>query len=568
MGMKASIASWAVLGGGLLIAAAAYLYDLDSIHIPKIGDEVRYVQITRLTAASGALLPLRAEGGIDNTKPPLLFWQGIASTAWGRHWGLWRLRFPIVVYTGLVALLVGWLAARLSADPRTGALAALIYLGSFSTFQHGRPFLTNAPETFFLFAPLVLLLLGEFTWATVVLAGVSLGLASLYKSFLLVVPIGAACAAILWQRHRWRLGTMLRADGVKLVTMGGIGVAIFSLWFLVDPHPERVLAQYVLGENLGKFSGGGYLPGLISGTYPLWRIWLGDFLNMGVYALPLLGLLWVSFRPARRDPRPAEEGRLAPAERELWLYVLAFLIVYSVPRQRQENYLLPTVAALSVLLALRWQQLPMVLVRGALVLVIIGQGLLLRIMLGIPKAIPAVGYASWKVVTAASLLGAALVALTRAGRTRLFLPVAAVGALLTLGIGLSPFNRPFDPAVGGPGLGALAGRTIWFPSTFNRRYERYRFLLPGSEIASYNGRQPSEGMRALAEGKLTAIAYELGEPLPEGHRIYGELLDLRTRLPAADIRAIVLESRFDKLFYRLVVLERSTASWMLPARRE
>jgi hypothetical protein len=42
----------------VLLAAVVYLHDLASPHIPKNGDEYPYTHITRLTAASGTLLPL------------------------------------------------------------------------------------------------------------------------------------------------------------------------------------------------------------------------------------------------------------------------------------------------------------------------------------------------------------------------------------------------------------------------------------------------------------------------------------------------------------------------------
>lgn len=63
------------------LAVFAYFYGLGSDHIPKNGDELPYANITRVTAASGHLLPLQSElDGMRNTKPPLQFWQGIAST--------------------------------------------------------------------------------------------------------------------------------------------------------------------------------------------------------------------------------------------------------------------------------------------------------------------------------------------------------------------------------------------------------------------------------------------------------------------------------------------------------
>ena len=51
-----------------------YFYGLESLHIPKSGDEYPYAHITRLTAASGHLLPLQSDfSDMRNTKPPLLF---------------------------------------------------------------------------------------------------------------------------------------------------------------------------------------------------------------------------------------------------------------------------------------------------------------------------------------------------------------------------------------------------------------------------------------------------------------------------------------------------------------
>jgi len=83
----------------LLLAIATYFFGLDSLHIPRNGDECIYMQITRLTAYSGHLLPLQSHPEMRNTKPPLLFWQGILSTRWARDWHPWSLRYPSVIYT-------------------------------------------------------------------------------------------------------------------------------------------------------------------------------------------------------------------------------------------------------------------------------------------------------------------------------------------------------------------------------------------------------------------------------------------------------------------------------------
>src|SRR5689334_9031119 len=90
-----------------LAAAFIYFYALESQHIPRNGDELPYAHITRLTASSGHLLPLRSGfQDMRNTKPPMLFWQGITSTGWGRNWTLWHLRYPSVIYTLLTGGMV------------------------------------------------------------------------------------------------------------------------------------------------------------------------------------------------------------------------------------------------------------------------------------------------------------------------------------------------------------------------------------------------------------------------------------------------------------------------------
>src|SRR5450830_153635 len=107
-----------------LLAVFIYFYGLDSQHIPKNGDEYPYEHITRLTADSDHLLPLQSQlDNMRNSKPPLLFWQGIASTNWGQNWALWSLRYPSVIYTLLTAGLTFLLAWKVSRKLETGFIA-------------------------------------------------------------------------------------------------------------------------------------------------------------------------------------------------------------------------------------------------------------------------------------------------------------------------------------------------------------------------------------------------------------------------------------------------------------
>jgi 4-amino-4-deoxy-L-arabinose transferase-like glycosyltransferase len=100
----------------LALAAGCYLHGLGAIDLPSIGDEPLYLQIARVTAASGRWLPLRAESGILDTKPPLLFWLGrlAGGPGGGDGWTLWRLRLPVVLLTFAAAGVAGLVAQRLA----------------------------------------------------------------------------------------------------------------------------------------------------------------------------------------------------------------------------------------------------------------------------------------------------------------------------------------------------------------------------------------------------------------------------------------------------------------------
>ena len=530
------IALWIL---GPLLAVVAYFYGLDSIHIPGIGDEALYTQIARVTAASGRWLPLRWEHGINDTKPPMLFWQAIVTTARGTHFNHWTLRGPIVLYSLAVALLAGLLAWRLSGRRATGLLAGMIYLGFLSTVQQGRPFLINAPETFFLFAPLVLVMLAPRLDGRAVLAcGLCLGMAALYKSFFLVAAGTAGIGCVLFRRSDLDPGRWLGRYGAFCLAIALIGLAVFSLWLALDPHPELVVRQFVGHENAGKFRAEGFVGGLFTGRYTIFRIWLGDFANAGLYAVLLAGFLVLTLRT---------RASLTLPEREIWWYVLAFLVVYSFPAQRQENYILPTCAALAVLMALRWQAIgpAWFVVSHALVgvVLLLSLGVRLRIeQLAGARLFTALDYGS-------VALGLLLVAtgLARGPWRRELFPLAVFVVLLSESLFLQPFSRHFSAAT----CARLDGATVYFPSTSVESQEKYRFVLPGARVAGYVG----SPLPWLTESTFVAIRVPYGHPLPGGVRPIEEIRSLRTRHSPREIRDMVLRGRLDLLADRLVIVE-------------
>jgi 4-amino-4-deoxy-L-arabinose transferase-like glycosyltransferase len=524
----------------LLLAAGCYLIGLGAIDLPSIGDEPLYLQIARVTAASGRWLPLQSESGILDTKPPLLFWLG--RVAGEGDWALWRLRLPVVLLTFATAGLAGLLAARLARDRQAGWLAALLFLGFRATIQQGRPFLTNAGEVLFLAAPLLLLVgrrpgalrLGLWT-------GLSFGAAALFKSFAVLVP-GAAALALLLLRREGSVRLALRRHGAALAGAVVLGLALFALWPLLDPRPDLIWSQFVRGENGGKLDLAHLLPGLLVGRYPLWRIWLGPLLNAGLLAPPLLALGLDAWR--RRRALPTEEA-------ELWWWVFGFLLVYSLPTQRQENYILPTGVALAALLALRWRSLPAWSIRLPLLVLAAAALALTPLLLALPRE-PGAGplHPAWLLAAAPTLGVAALAGIwwPELGARRL--PLLAVLALPLVSGFLAPFATPFPPHA----IGEAAGLPVAAPDRFAQDQELLRFRLPGARLERYPcplGAAPCAPPAAAARYALSFL--DLDAPIPPGYQLVAALPHLKSRHTPEQV-ARLAGGELSLLFERLVLL--------------
>ena len=550
---RAPMAWWAAL---LALAAFAYLFGLDGQNIPRIGDEMPYAQVTRLTGASGHWLPLRAPEALENTKPPLLFWMGIVATDWGRAYTLERLRLPIVLVTFLVAVVVLLLGRRLM-GLAGGLVAAVVFLGWFSTFRYGRPFLTNLPETLFVFAPFACAVAKPERlewWGFWFLATLALGLACWTKSFALVAPVGLAYSWWILSRRGWRWGEWLRRDGPKLALLGLGGLALFGVWPLVDPDGQAVWDQFVGRENLGKLgSKRGYFEEAFAGPHSLWRLWFGHLANAGLYAPLLVALAWDAWKRRRVLSEP---------ERALWILVLAFLVAYTIPSHRQENYLLPTVPALAVLTALRWQAFSRLAWRASAVATLLAGAAACGFVLLVVNA----GYlagSDWPLVALTVpvlVVVLSLVTLLRARTAPTLFPLAVLLALLSIACVTSPFEGPkgrFPPA----SEALVAGSPLRVPSNFRSTEETYRFLMPRTSPQPYPVGEPvhlvtsgstdaSPIVRRVTPGAPADVdGVSLGSWQERGRR-----LTLETRLDAAGLRELFLHADTSALVREDVLL--------------
>lgn len=506
----------------LALAVGVYVMGLGGQYVPTNGDEMVYAHIARLTAASHHWLPLVSElENTRNTKPPLLFWQAIIASDWGRNWQLAALRAPSLIYTLLITAAVAWTVRLITRHWRDALIAACVYLAFYSSFHYGRPYLTSAPETFWFSVPMFGLL-----WHSLagnnpspraqaagpgLLAhagfGLALGLGLAYKSFALIVPAAAAlwCGLLLSQpRLHWRL--VLWAT-LRTGLSAALALGLFALWFALDPDPGAVWREFVVGENAAKFSDpkGYWHEALAGGGSSLWAQLLAYAVNAGLLGFVVIGLAWAGWKNFRQaGNRPA----LSPHLRILLPWLAVWLIVFTLPSQRTARYVIPAMPAVAILIALYWHRLQRRWFLLSLLLTGIPQVLLARIAwvahdLGIASGMQGL------MALAAAALGAAAVAAgtLKPAWTRACAVLACLSVYACFGLTVAPLDGPAG-RYASPAAADLRHARIAVPTNFKGQFERFEFLLPGHRFVPYDA-----GNRALSRGKDPATAGLLDELL-------------------------------------------------------
>ncbi|MGC2166988.1 MAG: glycosyltransferase family 39 protein [Gallionella sp.] len=549
------VLGWYLLAS--LLAVVTYFYGLDGQHIPKNGDEYPYEHIVRLTAASGDLLPLRSDlDNMRNTKPPLLFWQGIASTNWGKDWSLWNLRYPSVIYTLLTALMLFMLGKRLAGNAETGFIALLTFLAFFTTYRFGRPFLTNPPEVFWLFLPFFVLLYWKKSFESLLVVplvlGVCVGIGFLYKSFALALPVSMALSAWYLHERKFNMSMFIRRDLFKVIVTLSVALMMFSLWFMLDPDPQAVWKEFVVGENVGKFNphGPGYLQKLLWGGASIWSFALAFITDAGLLTFPVGSLFFVAYK---------RRASMSGDERLLWIWIAVLFLSFCLPSQRSGRYMLDAMPALALLCALNWGNISRrafvaTLVLSAAMLALFAY-LAVRLQAGMDGT-PIYGVSFWTLIAGAGML--ALLALSIPSLTR---PVVNVVALFVL-LSLAAFLRPLDGVLGNYDTAAqraTTGKDVWVPCNFRAVDEGYRFLLPGAEIHGYSEDQSLAVSELSTRYPLFAakvpLDFNLHEVACVGCELLGKRLDIRSRHSSDELKQMFFEGKvFQLLFIKEILV--------------
>jgi hypothetical protein len=518
----------------LLLGVFTYLYGLDSRFAPKNGDEYPYMHIVRMTADAGQWLPLQSEmDGIKNTKPPLIFWQGIASTQWASEWTLANLRWPSVLYTGLTAFFLFLAVRRFSGKTQTGILAALVWLSFFATYRYGRPFLADPPEVFWISLPFFAILYWgksafESKFFFPLLAGLCFGMALFAKSFAYIVPASFALGLYYWRWRQWSIPQVLIRDLYKLIFIAALALGVFAIWFALDPYPEAVWKEFVLGENAGKFAArqSSYLMDLVRGGDSIWLLMLTTIANAGLFSFVLISSLMQCWR-ARRF--------LNLEEVLLLLLIAAFFIVFSFPSQRSGRYLLPVMPAFAALIALYWDRLPLWGFRIALLLQLLILSLLLWIGINLQYSqwmgeagTWTYSYCHWILMAAGVLL--AFIGLFKRSLTK----TSALAACFLVYCALTSSLAPLEGRLGRYSVETitqLQGKDVWVPCDYRAKDEEYRLLIPGAKLHGYLAKDAGDIAGLTAAYPLVAVHTPLGtQPiLCESCQIVGQRMEMKAR---------------------------------------
>ncbi len=507
--------SVALVAGSLVLATVTYLHGLSAGTVLRNGDEMVYAQIVRETAATGQWLPLQS--GMDdmrNTKPPLLFWQGMVSTDWGGWWSLIALRLPSIAWTFGTAVMAGLLAWRIrDRDVKAGVAAAVAYLAFFSTYRYGRPFLTNPPETFWFFGAFFAMLWWRpWTFRSRIAAplaiGAIVGMALLYKSFAQLAPIGFALAWWHMRECRWDWRAFLRQGVPSLAIVCAVSLGMFSLWFALDPDPASVWREFVVGENLGKMGArqGSWIGTALWGSSSVWSLALGWLLNAGLLAFPVFGVAAECIIHRRS---------LVSEERLLWILVISVFLVFCLPSQRSPRYLLEAMPAVAVILATRGHHVG----RNAFVLTLLASAGVIAAVAWLSLSVargfdePLLSWSHWLIMAACGTFCVA--AIVRPSWSRACAAPAALATMLCVSTFLGIFKAPhgtFDLAA----VESISGRTVWVPENFRSVAEEYRFLLPGVRVRGYPASADGPPASELGAGDFRVVALEVSEPAPAG----------------------------------------------------
>jgi hypothetical protein len=247
--------------------------------------------------------------------------------------------------------------------------------------------------------------------------------------------------------------------------------------------------------------------------------------------------------------------QLRHEEYALWIWIFAFILVFTVPAQRQDSYVMATTPAVAVLLGLHWKDIPRAwfyLFTLPLLAILCG---LVYLMLPIARQVlPDGAYAPWHYLAPFGGIALALLALLyNKWAKQLFLPL-----IFLVFLSFASIMAPLEGQLGRydeQTIRAVAGKTVYVSSNFRAQYERYRFLLPGAEIRSYEQGDDATRDRLLSAGELVVVDVAPGDSELAPYSVLGARYTVRSRLPQEDVDKVLYQRQMELLFRRELLVQ-------------
>jgi 4-amino-4-deoxy-L-arabinose transferase-like glycosyltransferase len=482
--------------GLALLLALVFLPALGAPEASTHPDERFYLGISAEMDARGEWLTPTLEGRPTWQKPPLLYWAEILCyRVLGRT--LFAGRLPVALCAIGLCLATGALSRRLF-GAKAGALAALLCATALGTLRFGRVAMMDVPMSLAmtLAALYVFRAAKERKGALLVVAGVFVGLACLFKGPVAAIVAGVAFGLFLFLHARevlWSRWALYAIGATALVALPYYLAALAV-------HGRTFWAAFFVDENARRF---GY-----------WTASKELELLVGflVFLLPWLPLALGNLRAPWRDEAMAL----------VILWIATTLVIFSIPGHKYPHYGLLCAPA-AIALAAGREPPRWALWMAAAVLLVAGLAALALVRFSLP----------WPPRAALGAVGLLLVAAGALAAVRQLsasATAAAVAVALTLGVVIPRASPPLFPQ---RVRAALAGRELFLfkdqPGVLGFIGVRARRVFGEAEIEA-----------ALDKGAAIIVRAKDWERLPEALRARARAIERWPRLTRSASPAMVV----------------------------
>jgi hypothetical protein len=222
----------------------------------------------------------------------------------------------------------------------------------------------------------------------------------------------------------------------------------------------------------------------------MWTQLLAYPSNAGLLIFTVMGVAWVGL--TRAFKRQTYTLLTAP-EWILLAWLAVWLIVFTIPSQRSERYVIPAMPALAILMALVWEKIPRLAFWVTLAIMAPALVMVARItwVMG-DMQIASSTQVTMTLIAVCSGLAGATAGFTRRERLRAATLLACLAVYASFSLMVEPLSAP------GAGYSAevqsqIQGKRVAVPNGFTGQYERFHFILPAAKLVPYDAEGRNTG---------------------------------------------------------------------------